>query len=202
MLGAGFRIAMRDLELRGAGNLLGAEQSGHITAVGYEMYCHLLEHAVAELRNEVKASPLDTTVDFGLAGSITKAWIPSDARRMEAYRRIGQADSLEALAKVVADLESAYGSAPASTRVLFEVAEIRLRATLLGIRSVLRRDQDVVFRTSRPRDLERLFAGVQGAVRVVGSPDESGCTEVFFRPPKAFLEPKSLVAVLRKRLAV
>jgi transcription-repair coupling factor (superfamily II helicase) len=202
MLGAGFRIAMRDLELRGAGNLLGEEQSGHIAAVGYEMYCQLLEQAVGVLRNEVKVSPLDTIVDIGLSGSIAKGWIPSDARRMEAYRRIGQADTLEALARVEADLASAYGEPPPAAKLLLEVAEIRLRAATLGIRSLARKEQDVIFRTSRPRELERLFAGVQGVVRVVGSVDVEGLTDVYFRPPKAFLEPKSLAAVLRKRLAI
>ena len=202
MLGAGFRIAMRDLEIRGAGNILGAEQSGHIAAVGYEMYCHLLEHAVAGLRNEVKVSPLDTVVDIGIVGSVPKGWIPSDARRMEAYRRIGQADTLEALEAVARDLASAYGEPPAATKRLLEVAEIRLRAATLGVRALVRKEQDVIFRTTRPRELERLFAGVQGAVRVVGGVDESGVAEVYFRPPKAFLEPASLVAVLRKRLAI
>ena len=202
MLGAGFRIAMRDLELRGAGNLLGAEQSGHIAAVGYEMYCQLLEHAVGALRNEVKVSPLDTIVDIGLTGGVPKGWIPSDARRMEAYRRIGQADTLAALAKVVVDLESAYGEAPATTKLLFEVAEIRLRAATLGVRSIACKEQDVIFRTTRPRELERLFTGIQGVVRIVGSADAEGVADVYLRPPKAFLEPKSLAAVLRKRLAV
>jgi transcription-repair coupling factor (superfamily II helicase) len=202
MLGAGFRIAMRDLELRGAGNILGEEQSGHIAAVGYEMYCQLLEQAVGELRNEVKVSPLDTVLDIGLAGSVPKGWIPSDARRMEAYRRIGQADTLEALARVVADLESAYGEAPATARTLFEVAEIRLRAATLGIRSIARKAPDVIFRTTQPRELERRLAGVQGAVRIVPTIDGSGLAEVFMRPPKAFLETKTLAAVLRKRLAV
>ena len=202
MLGAGFRIAMRDLELRGAGNLLGEEQSGHIAAVGYEMYCQLLEQAVAELRNEVKVTPLDTIVDIGLAGSIPKGWIPSDARRMEAYRRIGQADTIAALSKVIADLESAYGEAPVSTKTLFELADLRLRAATLGIRTIVRAEPDVVLRTSRPRELERLLAGIQGTVKVVGQPDESGLTDVYLRPPKAFLDPKSLAAVLRKRLDV
>jgi len=202
MLGAGFRIAMRDLELRGAGNLLGEEQSGHIAAVGYEMYCQLLEQAVAGLRNEVKVTPLDTIVDIGLSGSIPKGWIPSDARRMEAYRRIGQADTIAALGKVIADLESAYGEAPVSTKTLFELADLRLRAATLGIRTIVRAEPDVILRTSRPRELERLLAGIQGTVKVVGQPDESGLTDVYLRPPKAFLDPKSLAAVLRKRLAV
>ena len=202
MLGAGFRIAMRDLELRGAGNLLGEEQSGHIAAVGYEMYCQLLEQAVGELRNEVKVTPIDTIVDIGLAGGVPKGWIPSDSRRMEAYRRIGQADTVEALQKVVADLESAYGEAPVTTKTLFELADLRLRAATLGIRAITRADPDVIFHTARPRDLDRLLTGVQGTVKVVGQPDDAGLTHVYFRPPKGFLEPKSLAAILRKRLAV
>jgi transcription-repair coupling factor (superfamily II helicase) len=201
MLGAGFKIAMRDLEIRGAGNLLGPEQSGHIAAVGYEMYCQLLESAVGELKHEKRLAPVDTIVDVGLAGSVPRGWIPSDARRMEAYRRIGQAESLDALAKVEGDLASAYGEPPASVRALFELAEIRLLATMLGVRAMQRKEQDIVFRTPRPRDLERAFEGVQGSVRVVGQPDGDGLTEVWFRPPPAFLEPASLAAVLRRRFS-
>ena len=123
--------------------------------------------------------------------------------REPAYRRIGQADTLEALSRVEADLASAYGDPPAQTRALLEAAEIRLRAATLGIRAIARTDSDVIFRTTRPRDLELLFAGIQGTVRVVGGPAEDGLTEVYLRPPtKAFLEPASLVPILRKRLAV
>ncbi len=200
MLGAGFKIAMRDLEIRGAGNILGPEQSGHIAAVGYEMYCQLLEQAVGELKNDRRLSPVDTTLDIGVSGAIPKGYIPSDQRRMDAYRRIGQADSLEALAKAREVLVSAYGEPPASVQTLLELADIRLRATQLGIRSVVRREQDIIFRTVRPRDLESAFTGVQGSVRVVGQPDADGVTEVYFRPPAAFLEPKSLLLVLRRRL--
>jgi transcription-repair coupling factor (superfamily II helicase) len=200
MLGAGFKIAMRDLEIRGAGNLLGAEQSGHIAAVGYEMYCELLEQAVAELKSEPKVVPADITIDIGLAGSVPKGYIPSDARRMEAYRRIGQAQSLEALAKVTADLASAYGEPPAATRSLIEFAEIRLHAAALGIAAIQRREGDVVFRTARSRDLETRLRGVQGTVRAVGGVGDDGLSEIRWRPPPAFLAPASLTAVLRKRL--
>ena len=90
MLGAGFKIAMRDLEIRSAGNLLGAEQSDRIATVGYEMYCQLLEQSVADLRKDVVISGTDTTIEIGARGSIPRGYIPSDNRRMEAYRRIGQ----------------------------------------------------------------------------------------------------------------
>jgi transcription-repair coupling factor (superfamily II helicase) len=200
MLGAGFKIAMRDLEIRGAGNILGPEQSGHIAAVGYDMYCSLLETAVNELKNVRTLTPIDTMVDVGIAGSIPKTYIPSDQRRMDAYRRIGQSGSLEALAKTVKDLESAYGEVPSMTKTLVELADVRLRATMLGVRSITRQGDDLVFRTARPGDLEAKFQGVQGSVRVVGQPDSDGIAEVWFRPPRSFLEPATLMTVLRKRL--
>jgi transcription-repair coupling factor (superfamily II helicase) len=200
MLGAGFRIAMRDLEIRGAGNLLGAEQSGHIATVGYEMYCQLLEQAVGDLKDEVRVVPSDTVLDFGVVGSIPRGYIPSDLRRMEAYRRMAVARDPQQLAKVRQDLESAYGTPPAGAQLLLDVAELRLAATILGVKSIVHREQDVVFRTAYPKDLEDRLRSAQGTVRVVGDPDERGLTDVYYRPPKAFLEPKSLLAVLRKRL--
>jgi transcription-repair coupling factor (superfamily II helicase) len=92
MLGAGFKIAMRDLEIRGAGNILGAEQSGHIAAVGYEMYCRLLDNAVHQLTNSTDEAPVaHTKVDIGLYGLLPKPYIPADQRRLEAYRRLASA---------------------------------------------------------------------------------------------------------------
>ncbi|MCA9286734.1 MAG: hypothetical protein KDA22_16035, partial [Phycisphaerales bacterium] len=200
MLGAGFKIAMRDLEIRGAGNLLGAEQSGHISAVGYEMYCQLLEQAVEELRGAPRPRHADTAIDIGAKGGVPRGYIPSDVRRMEAYRRIGDAESLERLGQVERELGSAYGELPKSTRALVELAELRLAASALGIRSITRQDADIVFRTARPADLGAAMKGVQGTLRIVGGPDENGLAEVYFRPPPAFLEPATLLAVLRRRL--
>ena len=202
MLGAGFKIAMRDLEIRGAGNLLGAEQSGHIASVGYEMYCQLLDQAVAELRNEVKISGTDTIVEVGISASIPRGYIPSETRRMEAYRRIAQARSLENLEATQRDLSSAYGDPPRAVGLLIDLAELRLLAAGRQIRSILVRDDDVIIRTLQPAELLGLFDGVAGTVRVVGEPDASGHAEVYFRPPKKYLQPESLMAVLRHRLGV
>jgi transcription-repair coupling factor (superfamily II helicase) len=201
MLGAGFRIAMRDLEIRGAGNLLGAEQSGHIATVGYEMYCQLLEQAVGELRSEDRVVPSDTVLDIGVAASIPRAYIPSDLRRMEAYRRIAMAKDPAQLGKVRADLESAYGAPPAGVGVLLDMADVRLAATLLGVRSIARREQDVVFRTLNDAMLRAKLMGIQGTVRVIGKPDEAGLVDVYMRPSKGLVEPKALLKVLHRRLA-
>ncbi|HMO25916.1 MAG TPA: transcription-repair coupling factor, partial [Tepidisphaeraceae bacterium] len=92
-LGSGFKIAMRDLELRGAGNILGPEQSGHIAAVGYEMYCQLLDEAVRSMKNDPKPARPEAHVEIGLTAFIPKQYITSDRQRMDAYRRITRCES-------------------------------------------------------------------------------------------------------------
>ncbi len=200
MLGAGFKIALRDLEIRGAGNLLGPEQSGHITAVGYDMYCQLLEEAVAELRNEPTRRAYETTLEIGISGALPKGYIPSDTRRMEAYRRINQADSLETLRTIEQGLESAYGEPPKSARRLLELAEVRLGAHELGVRSMVRQEQDIIIRTADPGALEAAMEGGQGTLRMVGAPSDDGITSVYWRPPAAFFQGNTLLTVLRRRL--
>ncbi len=152
MLGAGFKIAMRDLEIRGAGNILGPEQSGHIAAVGYDMYCQLLERAVKGLKNESIAIPSECSIEIGVGGggSIPKPYIPSDMRRLEAYRRIALAANAEELGKVRADLIAAYGDLPEPTQRLLQLAQLRTGARAAGVRLIFIRDPDIIFRTSDP----------------------------------------------------
>ncbi len=242
MLGAGFKIAMRDLEIRGAGNLLGSEQSGHIAAVGYEMYCRLLDEAVRGLKSEAPpAVASQTAIDIGIVGTIPKAYIPSDQRRMEAYRRIATAASASDLAKVAEDLKAAYGEPARPVSRLLDLAELRVQAAGLGIKTISIRGQDVLFRTDSPRPVqERLVSspslreGAGGwkpkasvahgapprptriavtapgkpdlpsfppsAVRVLPPPTGERLHEVYLRPPANYLEPETLLAVLRYRL--
>jgi transcription-repair coupling factor (superfamily II helicase) len=227
MLGAGFKIAMRDLEIRGAGNLLGSEQSGHIAAVGYEMYCQLLDEAVRDLKNEgpeIKAS--QTTLDIGIFGSIPRQYIPSDLRRLEAYRRIATVRTPPELEKVAVDLKQAYGEVPSPVQRLLDLAELRILLALLFVRTVAIRGPDVMFRTDRPGPLaERLRSSADGQarstpqpgsarfflqqaqtqqapqVRVLPPPTGEKLHEVYLRPPPNYLEPETLLAVLRRRLA-
>lgn len=201
-LGAGFKIAMRDLEIRGAGNLLGKEQSGHIAAVGYEMYCRLLDQAVKSLKDERDVQPSHTTLDIGLTGSIPKTYIPSDARRMDAYRRLCHASSGEELARARTDLVDAYGPLPAAVERLFNLAEMRILAADVGAAAVVVRPPDVIFRTREPeRIAERLRREPTGTVTVLPPKTGDQLSEVYFRPPPAYLEPQTLVAILRRRLA-
>ncbi|MCB9844856.1 MAG: transcription-repair coupling factor [Phycisphaeraceae bacterium] len=200
MLGAGFRIAMRDLEIRGAGNLLGAEQSGHIAAVGYDMYCRLLDGAVTDLRNE-RPPPAQsaTSVEVAVSGTIPRAYIPSDRRRLEAYRRIATADSFESVSTVERDLGAAYGSPPAGVVTMLALAEVRIGLASAGVRSLVLRDQDLVFRARRPEDVRRTLEGASGTVRVLAPEKNDDTHEVFWRPPASYLEPATLLRVLRAR---
>jgi len=210
MLGAGFKIAMRDLEIRGAGNILGPEQSGHIASVGYEMYCQLLDRAVKELRNEPTQVASETSVEIGVSGMLPKPYILSDQRRMEAYRRIAIAASPEELVKVEQELKGAYGPPPPAARRLLDLAELRVLASVLRIRSISLRGQDVLMR-ARPGDAQQIGAKLRSdastpaaaALSVTVLPPKTGeeSCEIYLRPPPAYLEPGTLLAVLRKRLA-
>jgi len=210
MLGAGFKIAMRDLEIRGAGNILGPEQSGHIAAVGYEMYCQLLEQAVRGLRNEPSTPRAgSTSVEIGITGTIPRAYIPSDARRLLAYRRLAEAQGVEELERARADMIDAYGDPPRPTIRLFLLAELRIACAGLGVRTVTRRDQDVVFVTQKAKRLADVLGKapatvsgrpIEARISVVPSTTSDTHAEVYFRPPEKYLEPETLLAVLRKRL--
>jgi len=201
MLGAGFKIAMRDLEIRGAGNLLGPEQSGHIAAVGYDMYCRLLDRAVKELKNErVAEPPSSTTIEIGAAGLIPRAYIPSDRRRLEAYRRLATAESESDLDRFASDLVSAYGKPPKGVDRLIELARVRVAAAGLGVRAITRRESDLIFAARDPGAVAEALEGAEGTVRVLEGSSGSEIAEVYYRPPPSYLEPDTLLPVLRHRL--
>lgn len=203
-LGAGFKIAMRDLEIRGAGNLLGKEQSGHIAAVGYDMYCRLLDQAVKELSDQPDVRPSQTTVDLGISGTIPRTYIPSDSRRLDAYRRLCHAASADQLEQVRKDLIDAYGPMPEAAERLLAVSEVRLLAAEAGAISVVRKGPDIIFRARDPEvvaDRLRRDAGSPGSVVVLPPKPGEHVSEVYFRPPPAYMERATLLAVLRRRLS-
>ncbi|MBK7405465.1 MAG: transcription-repair coupling factor [Phycisphaerales bacterium] len=201
MLGAGFKIAMRDLEIRGAGNILGPEQSGHIAAVGYDMYCRLLEEAVHQLKHDRPLEqPSATKVDIGLTGVLPKAYIPSDQRRLEAYRRLATATSTAELDKVRTDLLEAYGPVPKQAERLLQLAELRIAAAALGVNTVTVRERDVVFRCAQAGRLLERLRGVQGQVTDLPPKTNDTMHEVYYRPPENYMEPETLGNVLRARL--
>ncbi|QDU32959.1 Transcription-repair-coupling factor [Poriferisphaera corsica] len=194
MLGAGFKIAMRDLEIRGAGNLLGSEQSGHIAAVGYEMYCLLLEHETKRLKNEPIIEPAKTHLELPITGSLPKRYISSDKYRMEAYRQISRASTLEQLEAVTQNLTDAYGPPPQQAQTLIDLTELRIAASTLEIdRLKLEADKDLIFTTHKVKNLENILTSAPGRVSVINP------TTIYYRPPQNYLSPAAtLLAVLRK----
>ncbi|HEY7104828.1 MAG TPA: transcription-repair coupling factor [Acidimicrobiia bacterium] len=135
-LGSGFKIAMRDLEIRGAGNLLGAAQSGHIAAVGFDLYCQMVTEAVGELKGEPVAEPLDITVDLPVDANLPRSYVARDDVRMEAYRRLAAVTDPADVEDVRAEWEDRYGPLPAPAVALLDVARLRAECARLGIRSI------------------------------------------------------------------
>ena len=193
-LGAGFQIAMRDLEIRGAGNILGREQSGHIAVVGYELYCQLLEQAVCRLQGKAPPARRDVHVELGIDAYIPRGYVAGDRQRMDLYRRMAMCSDATDLAKLRTDMTDAYGPVPAEVGTLLDVAEVRGRAGNAGIDSIIRHDPDIIFTVRDMRLAEGVFDGPVGTIRL---PDDH---TVHWRLPKACLEMPTLLSVLLKRL--
>ena len=138
-LGAGFKIAALDLELRGAGNLLGGEQHGHINAVGFDMYIRMLEDTVRELKGEEVRPEIHSALNLGLDLRIPPEYISDENQRLRAYRQIANAASAEDRDKVARTLEDRYGPVPADIRLLLEYSALKTAAERLGIEAVDRR---------------------------------------------------------------
>ncbi|MBC8309150.1 MAG: transcription-repair coupling factor [Phycisphaerales bacterium] len=181
MLGAGFQIALRDLEIRGAGNLLGAEQSGHIAAVGYEMYCQLLEQAVQRLKDGKKTSLLETMIDLGETGTIPTVCIAAPSRRLSMYCRLAQCESQREVDVVVHDLKTGYGDLPDGLLRLVRYHELRVAAALLNIASMTLDEEDVVIRTKDVDSLRNRLKMAGGTLRQVGNGSSTGFVALYYR---------------------
>jgi len=169
-LGAGFKIAMQDLEIRGAGNILGAEQHGHVAAIGFELYTQLLEEAVNEQRGTPHAATApEVTVDLALSTAIPDEYIPSRQRKLETYRRIAGIATLDDLVALREELRDRYGPPPEPVRNLLYGVEVKVRAARAGatevrargaeLRVVLGRDIAGVERQRLARAFPRAQAG-------------------------------------------
>jgi transcription-repair coupling factor (superfamily II helicase) len=193
-LGAGFKIAMRDLEIRGAGNILGPEQSGHIATVGYEMYCQLLEEATRQLKNEPKQTTPEAHVDIGVTAFLPKTYIPADRQRMDLYRRLTRCSDMHMLAMLEQDMKDAFGEPPRQALVFLALTELRLLAQIYGISSIIRKEPDVVLTVADAKKAQGALLGAPGTLRVI---DEK---TVYLRMPPTFLEAETLLMVLRNLL--
>ncbi len=136
-LGSGMHIAMKDLEIRGAGNLLGGEQSGHIADVGFDLYVRLVGEALAEHRNEPAAGPMDVKVELPIDAHIPAEYVPHERLRLEAYKRLADAVTDAAVDEVAAELMDRYGPLPTPVESLLSVARFRVLARTAGLQEVV-----------------------------------------------------------------
>jgi transcription-repair coupling factor (superfamily II helicase) len=176
-LGAGFRIAMRDLEIRGAGNLLGAEQSGHIAAVGYELYCRLLADAVQRLRkSEGGGFRTSCHVSLGVTAEIPPEYIADDRQRIEVYRRLSSAGEEREVADFATELRDRFGPLPPELRLLTGLAEVRIAAEELRVTrlvNILHDGEDrVLLRSPHPQAVKYALRRLGSRIRAV---DGSHC---------------------------
>ena len=165
-LGSGFRVAALDLEIRGAGNLLGGEQSGHIETVGFEMYMKLLEQAVRELKGEELVDDVRAVVNLRVDLKIDASYVPDMNQRLMIYRKIADARSDDELDQILIELRDRYGPVPETVEHLEQYGRIRIMADRLGIESIDREAQTVVIKFRPDSQGRRL--NVERLLRVVG----------------------------------
>jgi transcription-repair coupling factor (superfamily II helicase) len=174
-LGSGFKIAMRDLEIRGAGNLLGPEQSGHITAVGFELYCRLLKHSVGRLKGETARTKAEAHVrlDFlpihqqDAGACLPSAYMPEPQQRIEMYRKLAQATDAKALGELKKEWRDRFGPLPEAAELALKVADLKIAAAARGVTMIevkesklmLQRNNDYVMAKGKfPRLREKTAA--------------------------------------------
>ncbi len=162
-LGAGFKIAALDLELRGAGNMLGGEQSGHIEAVGFELYTSMLEAAVKEMKGESKEERPAAQLNLGIALRIDESYVPEENQRLRLYKKIAGAASEKEIADLRAEMEDRYGTLPDATVYLLEAAGLRLECERMGIAQIDRKRAELQLRFTEhaqidPQHLMRMVA--------------------------------------------
>lgn len=166
-LGAGFGIAMRDLEIRGAGNLLGTQQSGHIAAVGYELYCQMLDNAVRQITKQPPKISLDVDIQLPIEAFLPSEYIPDMRQKIDVYRRISRLQDVQSIDTIRSELQDRFGELPSTVERLLILAEIRMDATLWSIRAIDTHERFLRFQFSDSRRITQLSQKLQNKLRIV-----------------------------------
>jgi transcription-repair coupling factor (superfamily II helicase) len=164
-LGSGFKLALRDLEIRGAGNLLGAEQHGHIAAVGYDLYSKLLAEAVQELRGDRTGVAVEPVISVSVEGFLPEEYVPEVNQRLAFYKRLAGAAGDDELADLRAELQDRFGPLPEPAEQLVDIVRIRIAARVLGVERVEAGEGKAVITFSPGTSIEpqRLVAAIQAS---------------------------------------
>ncbi|WP_440907007.1 transcription-repair coupling factor [Clostridium perfringens] len=157
-LGSGFKIAMRDLEIRGAGNMMGSAQHGHMAAIGYDLYCRMLEDTIKIVKGEIEREPVETTVDLKVDAFIPSSYIKDEIQKIEVYKKIAAIENEEDYEYVREELEDRFSNIPNTVYNLMDIAYIKSKAKLLNIEEIKEKNEDIIFIfESRERTDKRIF---------------------------------------------
>ena len=171
-LGSGFKIAMRDLEIRGAGNLLGAEQSGHMESVGYDLYCKMLNEAVMQMKGEQKEEDtFHTSIELSLDAYIPAEYIPNESRKLETYKRISLIETLDEYEDMTEELTDRYGDVPAPLLRLMDVSILKAQAHKAWIMSIEQKGGRILFTMNarakvKVEEIDGFLKGYRGKMKI------------------------------------
>jgi transcription-repair coupling factor (superfamily II helicase) len=212
-LGAGFKIAMRDLEIRGAGNILGTQQSGHIAAVGYELYCSLLENAVRTMKNMPVKTHQEVTIDLPWPAVLPRDYVAGQKQKIEVYRRLSRVRKMDRLDDFRRELRDRYGPIPPPVEWLLRLAELRILASQWQIAELHLEGKwehagvgtepgaitatgpvDLVLAYRQPRKMERLAKRAEGRLRIADA------QSAYFRLRPDEYEPLALFDAIKNLL--
>lgn len=166
-MGAGFAISMRDLEIRGAGNLLGTQQSGHISAVGYELYCQLLENAVRMLKKEPPKMRIEVEIDLPLSAYFPDSYIPDRRQKIDIYRRLTRLERFDQIQEFIVELLDRFGPLPVEGKRLLELCALKLEATVWQIRAIFLEDKFLGLRFGDRARIGQMALARKGIMRIV-----------------------------------
>lgn len=157
-LGSGFKIAMRDLEIRGAGNMMGSAQHGHMSSVGYDLYCRMLEDTVKLIKGEIDQELVETTVDIKVDAFIPSEFIEDEIQKIEVYKKIAAIENVQDYMEVKLELEDRFSEIPQPVYNLMDIAYIKSKARLLNIEEIKEKPNEIVFEfQSRERTDKKIF---------------------------------------------
>ncbi|MCI5943854.1 MAG: transcription-repair coupling factor [Eubacterium sp.] len=171
-LGSGFKIAMRDLEIRGAGNLLGAEQSGHMESVGYDLYCKMLNEAVMQMKGEQKEEDtFHTSIELSLDAYIPAEYIPNESRKLETYKRISLIETMDEYEDMTEELTDRYGDVPAPLLRLMDVSILKAQAHKAWIMSIEQKGGRILFTMNarakvKVEEIDGFLKGYRGKMKI------------------------------------
>lgn len=157
-LGSGFKIAMRDLEIRGAGNMMGSSQHGHMASIGYDLYCRMLEDTVKLIKGEIEKEPIETTLDIKVDAFIPESYIEDEIQKIEIYKKIAAIEGLDDYNDIKEELEDRYSKIPEPIYNLMDIAYIKSRAKSIFIQEIKETPKEMLFRfAENERNYKNIF---------------------------------------------